>query len=65
MSAEIIILPHVRVERSEPPAGSVMVLHLHPRDLARLRRRATEWNMTEVETAEALLSQALDPRVLK
>lgn len=66
MSAEIIILPIIRVERPERSSmEEIVTLHLHPRDMARLRRRADLWNLTVVEAAEMLLSDALDPRSSK
>lgn len=60
MTAEIIALPLVRVER--PPAeGSILVLHLHPRAAARLRSRARDCRIEPDELAALLLDKILFP----
>lgn len=65
MSAEIIILPIIRVERPQRSEEFILPLHLHPRTAARLRNRAREWNLSEAEAAEMLLDEALDPRRMR
>lgn len=60
MSAEIFILPIVKVEREENCEG--IVIALSRRDHGRLKRRAAEWGVSESWAASMMLSQALDPR---
>lgn len=60
MTAQILILPVVRVERDED--GRDVVVTLSRRDHARLKRRAVEWGLPLEEAASALLSQMLDPK---
>lgn len=61
MTADILILPIVRVERPEPPAEQSLVLHLHPRTAARLRHLALDCRVEPGELAAMLLEKILFP----
>lgn len=50
----------VKVTRHESEGG--LVLHLSKRDYGRLERLAREWNLTDAEAAEMLLSEAMTTR---
>lgn len=62
MSAEIKIFPGLHVERPERPNDTLLALHLSKWDFGRLERLAREWNLTDAEAAEMLLSEAMTAR---
>lgn len=61
MSADIFILPIVRVDRDtdDAPNSTVLRVTLKKADFSRLEKLAREWNLTDVEAAEMLLSEAI------
>lgn len=61
MTADILILPIVRVEREAPTDGSIVVLHLQPRAAARLRSKARDCRIEPDELAAQLLEKILFP----
>lgn len=63
MTATIIILPSVRVERHA--AEVTLTLSLSDRDIKRLRAFANEWRMSEAEAARAIVSAFVNPKSRK
>lgn len=61
MTADILILPIVRVERPEPSEGPLLVLRLQPRAAARLRNRARDCRIDPGDLAAMLLEKILFP----
>lgn len=65
MTADILILPIVRVERPEPPPEPPLVLHLHPRTARRLRAYARDCRVDPADLAVMLLEKILFPETIE
>lgn len=66
MSAQILILPVVRIERDKLLTKlSGLLVKLSDRDYARLCKIASQWNVSPDEAASMMLSRELDPRARK
>lgn len=63
MSAEIITLPVVRVERGQPSGDLTLVLRLRPRAGRRLQAKAKDCGITPDELAALLLEKILFPEI--
>jgi hypothetical protein len=60
--SNVVIMPVVRIEQVEPGVRMHVVRTLLTgRALARLRQRASEWDMSIEEVASAILDHALAP----
>ncbi len=63
MSAEIIILPVIRLERpGGGPSLNALRVTLSNRDVARLRRISSGWEVSLEQAASDILAGALDPK---
>lgn len=60
MTADIYVLPVIKTEHDSP--SEPFIVSLSRADMARLKRRAAQWNLSVVEAAAMLLSDALAPR---
>lgn len=63
MTAEIVTLPVVRVERGEPSGDLTLVLRLRPRAARRLRAKAKDCGIMPDELAALLLEKILFPEI--
>lgn len=61
MTADIHVLPVVRIEREALPEGSIVVLKLQPRAAERLRSKARDIRIEPDELAALLLEKVLFP----
>lgn len=64
MSAVVIILPVIRVERFDEPGQTVLVT-VSKADWRRLAMRASRWNVSPEQAASDILSDALRPRTAR